>query len=309
MPSIAKAPFGHTGHLSTRVIFGAAVLARASEREAAETLELALEYGLNHVDTAAGYGASEDRLRPWLRDHRESVFLATKTGDRTAAPARESLLRSLERMDVASVDLIELHNLVHPANGRRRSARRGARGTRRSSRRGPDRFIGVTGHGLTAAWMHARALDRFPSDSALAPYSAVAMQGDQYAATSRPWPTPAPSAAWRCRRSRQSRSGRGGPGRTLPGPGTSRSRNRRTSTSLFTGCSGGKVSSSTPSATASCCARARRGSPLRAPARRRRAGGADRASRHDAAVRQLRDSGTERSRSSSPLGLEQRLRR
>ena len=108
------APFGRTGHLSTRVIFGAAALGRMSPDRAKATLDLTFGRGVNHIDTAAGYGASEDRLKPWLATHRSKVFLATKTGDRMGDAARQSLERSLTRMGVDSVDLIQLHNLVEP---------------------------------------------------------------------------------------------------------------------------------------------------------------------------------------------------
>jgi predicted aldo/keto reductase-like oxidoreductase len=44
------------------------------------------------------------------------------------------------------------------------------------------RFIGVTGHGLTVAQQHLRALKQFPFDSVLLPYSYILMQIPQYAA-------------------------------------------------------------------------------------------------------------------------------
>src|ERR1700678_1522549 len=78
-------------------------------------LELLLKYGINHIDTAASYGDSELRIGPWMREHRQDVFLATKTGDRTYEGARTSLPRSLERLKVAPLDLIQLHNLVEEA--------------------------------------------------------------------------------------------------------------------------------------------------------------------------------------------------
>ena len=111
--AIEQAPFGSTGHHSSRVIFGAVALAGATPAESEATLALVLEHGINHIDTASSYGDSEDQLRPWLAEHRDRFFLATKTGERTAAGARESIHRSLERMGVAGVDLIQLHNLVH----------------------------------------------------------------------------------------------------------------------------------------------------------------------------------------------------
>src|SRR6185369_10096740 len=50
---IAKAPFGATGHDSSRVIFGAAALGEVTQREADEALPLLFEHGVNHIDTAA----------------------------------------------------------------------------------------------------------------------------------------------------------------------------------------------------------------------------------------------------------------
>ena len=109
---IPTAPFGRTGHLSTRVIFGAAALGGMSQERADATLRLVDEHGINHIDTAASYGESELRLAPFLAEHRADVFLATKTGERTGPAARAQLERSLTRLGVDHVDLIQLHNLV-----------------------------------------------------------------------------------------------------------------------------------------------------------------------------------------------------
>src|SRR6201995_4019718 len=96
--------FGKTGHASTRTLFGAAALGSVPQAEADRALELLLEHGVNHIDTAASYGDSELRLAPWLREHRDQVFLATKTGKRDKAGAREEIHRSLERLGVDHVD-------------------------------------------------------------------------------------------------------------------------------------------------------------------------------------------------------------
>src|SRR3954471_17781475 len=112
---IEKLPFGATGHESSRVIFGAAALGSVTQAEADPALELLLEHGINHIDTAASYGDAELRLAPWMRDHRGEFFLATKTEQRSYKAAREQIRRSLERLEVDHVDLIQLHCLVHPA--------------------------------------------------------------------------------------------------------------------------------------------------------------------------------------------------
>ncbi len=180
---IPTAPFGSTGHRSTRTIFGAAALASVSQQVADETLEVLLEHGVNHIDTAASYGDSELRLAPWLTEHRDRFFLATKTGKRDRAGAREEIHRSLERLGVDSVDLIQLHNLVDVIEWEWALREGGALEAAVEARdEGLVRFIGVTGHGLPVARMHRRSLERFPFDSVLLPYSAIQMRDPTYAA-------------------------------------------------------------------------------------------------------------------------------
>ena len=180
---IATVPFGRTGHESTRTIFGAAALAQLSQAEADPTLELLLEHGVNHIDTAASYGDAELRLAPWLARNPGRFFLATKTGEREYAGAREEIRRSLDRLGVDHVDLIQLHNLVDVIEWEVALREGGALQAAVEARdEGLVRFIGVTGHGLTVARMHTHSLERFPFDSVLAPYNYVQMRDPVYAA-------------------------------------------------------------------------------------------------------------------------------
>ena len=180
---IDKQPFGRTGHSSTRTIFGAAALGRVTQDEADRTLELLLGYGVNHFDTAASYGESELRMGPWMGRYRDQVFLATKTGQRTYREARDEFHRSLERLRVDKVDLLQLHNLVDPQEWETAMGPGGALEAAVEARdQGLLRYIGVTGHGITIAAMHKRSLERFDFDSVLLPYSYVLMQNQQYAA-------------------------------------------------------------------------------------------------------------------------------
>jgi len=180
---IATAPFGSTGHESTRTIFGAAALGELSQAEADPTLELLLEHGVNHIDVAASYGDAELRLAPWLARNPGRFFLATKTGEREYKGAREEIRRSLERLGVDHVDLIQLHNLVDVIEWEFALREGGALQAAVEARdEGLVRFIGVTGHGLTVARMHTRSLERFPFDSVLAPYNYVQMRDPVYAA-------------------------------------------------------------------------------------------------------------------------------
>jgi aryl-alcohol dehydrogenase-like predicted oxidoreductase len=178
---IAKAPFG--SHESARAIFGAAALGALSQDEADPTLEVLLEHDVNHIDTAASYGDSELWLAPWLARNPRRFFLATKTGERDYAGAREQIRRSLDRLGVDHVDLLQLHNLVDVIEWETALREDGGLEAAIEARdEGLARFIGVTAHGLTVARMHLRSLERFPFDSVLLPYSYVQMRDATYAA-------------------------------------------------------------------------------------------------------------------------------
>lgn len=176
-------PFGSTGHDSSRVIFGAAALGGMRQERADATIEQVRAAGVNHFDTAASYGASEDRLHDYLQDHRGDVFLATKTGDRSGSAARASLERSLERMGVDSVDMIQLHNLVEEDEWREAHGPGGAVEALFAARdEGLCRFVGVTGHGLRIPRMHIRSLAEAPFAAVLYPWNHNLAQLDAYAA-------------------------------------------------------------------------------------------------------------------------------
>ena len=180
---ILRRPFGRTGHASTVTLFGGAALARASQAEADRALEVLLRYGVNHLDTAARYGDSELRIGAWMTRHRQDFFLATKTGSRTAREARDDIHRSLERLRVDRVDLLQLHSLGHPDDWEQAMGPGGAlEAAVRAREEGLVRFIGVTGHGWTIAAMHRRSLARFDFDSVLLPYNFFMAQDPRYQA-------------------------------------------------------------------------------------------------------------------------------
>ncbi len=180
---IEKLVFGRTGHASTRALFGAAALSQVTQEEADRTLDLLLEYGVNHIDTAASYGDAELRIGPWMPQHRENFFLATKSGERTYKGAWGELQRSLERLNVDHVDLWQMHNLVDPEEWDVAMGDNGAlKAFAEAREKGLARFVGVTGHGMIAPVMHMRSLERFDFDSVLLPYNYPLVQDAQYAA-------------------------------------------------------------------------------------------------------------------------------
>jgi len=178
---IERRPFGRTGHASTVTLFGGAALAHVDQAAADRTLDLLLRHGINHIDTAARYGDSELRIGPWMARHRKDFFLATKTGSRTVREAREDLHRSLERLRVDHVDLIQMHSLAHPDDWDQTMGPGGALEALVDARaQGLVRFIGVTGHGWTIPAMHRRSLARFDFDSVLLPFNFFMAKNDRY---------------------------------------------------------------------------------------------------------------------------------
>ena len=179
--SIPTLAFGSTGHVSTRTLFGAASLSRVDQATADATLEVLLQHDMNHIDVAASYGEAELRVGAWMPRHRDRFFLATKTGERTYAGARDQIRASLQRLNVPYVDLIQLHNLTDEDGWQTAMSPDGAlRAAIEAKQAGLVRFIGVTGHGVQAPAMHKRSLERFEFDSILAPFNYTMWQNPDY---------------------------------------------------------------------------------------------------------------------------------
>jgi aryl-alcohol dehydrogenase-like predicted oxidoreductase len=178
---IRKQPFGSTGHDSSATLFGAAALGDVTQEVADETLKVLMDHGVNHIDVAASYGDAELRIGPWMENHRGDFFLATKTGMRTYEEAKKEFNNSLRRLKVKSVELIQLHNLTHPAEWETAMGEGGAlKALVEAKEQGLTRFIGVTGHGLFAPAMHMKSLKRFEFDSVLLPWNYILYSDERY---------------------------------------------------------------------------------------------------------------------------------
>ena len=161
---------------------GAAALSRVSQEVADRTLEVLLEHGINHIDVAASYGDAELRVAPWLQREPGHFFVATKTNERRAEPARAELERSLERLGVDHVDLWQLHNLADPIEWDTALSPGGIIDAAVEAReQGLVKAIGITGHGTQVAATHRRSLTRFDFDSVLLPFNYLTMQNRYFA--------------------------------------------------------------------------------------------------------------------------------
>jgi aryl-alcohol dehydrogenase-like predicted oxidoreductase len=175
-------PLGNLGYDTSVLIYGAAMLAEVDQDTADRSIQEALDAGINHFDTAAGYGDSELRLGPWMPRIRDQIYLATKTGDRDSEAAWASINRSLERLQTDHVDLIQLHAIGDLEELDLAMAKGGAiEAAVRARDEGLATAIGITGHGHDAPDTHREALRRFDFQAVLTPWSYVLSQRAPYA--------------------------------------------------------------------------------------------------------------------------------
>lgn len=174
---------GRLGHQSSVLIYGAAALGGVTQEVADQSLQQALDAGINHLDVAASYGDAELRLGPWMPRIREQVFLATKTEERGADGAWAEINRSLERLQTDRVDLLQLHAIGDVAELDKATGRGGAlEGALRAVDEGLVGAVGITGHGHDAPATHLEALRRHPFATVLSPMNLVLHRDPAYRA-------------------------------------------------------------------------------------------------------------------------------
>jgi aryl-alcohol dehydrogenase-like predicted oxidoreductase len=112
-------PFGSTGLTVSALGLGAGQVGEAdvTDREAATLLNAALDAGITLVDTARGYGTSEERIGRHLSSRRDEFVLSTKggydiegTADWTPANLKGSVERSLRLLRTDRIDVLHLHS-------------------------------------------------------------------------------------------------------------------------------------------------------------------------------------------------------
>lgn len=172
---------GRLGHESSVLIYGGAALSDVTQDVAAASIDEALAAGINHFDTAAGYGDSELRFGAIMPNIRDRIFLATKTGERAREAAWRQINKSLERLQTDHVDLLQLHAIGDRAE---LDAATGADGALHAAIRAQDEgltaAIGITGHGHEAPATHLEALKRYPFATVLTPLNPVLARDSEY---------------------------------------------------------------------------------------------------------------------------------
>jgi predicted aldo/keto reductase-like oxidoreductase len=160
-PLLPLRPLGKTGAAVTMLgVGGHHIGGEMSERDAHQTIEVAIEGGVRFFDTAEGYqdGGSEKRYGKYLSPkYREQVFLMTKCEQKTMADAMESLDKSLKRLNTDYLDLWQVHTLESVEDVDERVAGGIVDAMTKAKESGKVRHIGFTGHATPAT--HMRMLE------------------------------------------------------------------------------------------------------------------------------------------------------
>ncbi len=116
-------PFGTTGLSVSRLGFGAMHLGspEVTEGEAVRVLNEVLDLGITLIDTARGYGLSEERIGRHLAHRRAEFLLSTKVGygiegfqDWTPACILAGVEAALVRLRTDRLDIVHLHSCPRP---------------------------------------------------------------------------------------------------------------------------------------------------------------------------------------------------
>jgi aryl-alcohol dehydrogenase-like predicted oxidoreductase len=166
---IPTRPLGRTGLEVSCLGFGASQIGGLPENKAVPVLEAALDEGITYINTASSYGDSEAWIGRALSGvERNSVILATKAIKRSRDEARREIERSLKRLRIDRIDVLQLHAVNSPDILRRILAPDGAlRAAVEFKEAGQVSFIGITGHRRAAILVEA--LEAYPFDTALVP--------------------------------------------------------------------------------------------------------------------------------------------
>lgn len=116
---IPKRPYGQTGLEVSALGLGAGQIgdARLDENAVGRLLNLAVDEGINLIDTARGYGLSEARIGKQLASRRDEVVLSTKVGygipgfeDWTAPCITAGIEAALRLLNTDRLDIVHLHS-------------------------------------------------------------------------------------------------------------------------------------------------------------------------------------------------------
>ena len=166
-----KRRLGKTGEKLSVIGFGGILVSQETAEFSREVVAKAIDRGINYFDVAPSYGNAEEMLGPALEPYRQGVFLACKTGKRTASEARNELEQSLKKLRTDHFDLYQLHAVKTDQDVETILGPGGALETFVKAREeGLVRYLGFSAHSEEAA---VALMESFDFDTILAPFNWV----------------------------------------------------------------------------------------------------------------------------------------
>lgn len=107
---MSKVTLGKTGITVEKNAFGALPIQRISRQEAVRLLRKAYDHGVTFFDTARYYTDSEEKVGEAFEGMRDQVYIATKTGAKTAKEFWQELHTSLKLLKTDYIDIYQFHN-------------------------------------------------------------------------------------------------------------------------------------------------------------------------------------------------------
>jgi predicted aldo/keto reductase-like oxidoreductase len=160
--------FGKTEMLMSVFSFGAMRFLESQENAIA-TIKAAIGYGINHLETAKGYGKSEEYIgaafKAGLHELRDRLLITTKiTPTWDAQTMRNQIKQSLKRLNISYIDNFDIHGIntwehiemVQKPNGCMQAVRE-------AIDQGIIRHVGFSTHGPLEVILAAIETDLFES--------------------------------------------------------------------------------------------------------------------------------------------------
>ncbi|MGQ9732419.1 MAG: aldo/keto reductase [Candidatus Zipacnadales bacterium] len=146
-------PYGTTGLQVAVLGFGAMRIPNKSPAEVTELLTRAVELGVNYIDTAPGYGNSEELLGAALANvNSNDLVISTKThvdSDKDADAVRRRVEDSLRRMNISQITILQMWGVNNWEMAQKVLAPGGPlEGARKLQEEGIVKHIGFTTHAL-----------------------------------------------------------------------------------------------------------------------------------------------------------------
>lgn len=160
---IPRRQLGATGEMVSIVGLGGGHIGiPETDAESIKIVRTAIDYGINFMDNCWDYGEGkcEIRMGKALADgYRQRVFLMTKIDSRSKQGAARQIDESLKRLRTDVIDLMQIHEIIHPGDPDKVFAEGGnIEALLEAKKAGKIRFIGFTGH--KSADMHLKMLQK-----------------------------------------------------------------------------------------------------------------------------------------------------